>query len=95
MCELLPRPVLVVSPTEFTRLTRTPIVLLITSACKVARTVGFAVSLMGGAGTQTVGVVLCDQPRALDLGSRHGRKPESVSEAIMDEVLARKGTLFE
>ena len=88
------RPVLVVSPTEFNRLTKTPIVLPITSGCNFARTAGFAVSLMG-AGTSTSGVVRCDQPRALDPPSRHAQKLESVPEAIMDEVLAKIAALFE
>lgn len=61
---------------------------------QIARTAGFAVSLMG-AGTNTTGVIQCDQPRALDLGARHGRKLESVPAAIMDEVLARLAPLFE
>jgi mRNA interferase ChpB len=88
------RPVLVVSPTAFNRLTRTPIVLPITGGGNHARTAGFAVTLMG-AGTQTTGVVRCDQPRALDIGSRHGRKLESVPQAILDEVLAKVAPLFE
>ena len=88
------RPVLVVSPTAFNRLTRTPIVLPITSGGNFARTAGFAVSLMG-AGSGTTGVVRCDQPRALDIGARHGRKLESVPQAIMDEVLAKIAPLFE
>ena len=88
------RPVLIVSPTAFNRLTRTPIVLPITSGGNFARTAGFAVSLMG-AGTGTTGVVRCDQPRALDIGARHCRKLESVPQAIMDEVLAKIAPLFE
>jgi mRNA interferase ChpB len=88
------RPVLVVTPYPFNRLTKTPVVLPITSGGNFARTAGFAVSLMG-AGTNTTGVIRCDQPRALDLGSRHGRKLESVPEAIMDEVLAKLAPLFE
>lgn len=88
------RPVLIVSPTAFNRLTRTPIVLPITSGGNFARTAGFTVSLMG-AGTKTTGVVRCDQPRALDIGSRHGRKLESVTQTILDEVLAKVATLFE
>jgi mRNA interferase ChpB len=86
--------VLVVSPDAFNRLTRTPIVLPITSGGNFARIAGFAVSLMG-AGTQTTGVVRCDQPRALDIGSRSGCKLESVPQAILDEVLAKVATLFE
>ena len=88
------RPVLVVSPTAFNRLTKTPVVLPITSGGTFARTAGFAVSLMG-AGTNTTGVIRCDQPRALDLGSRHARKLENVPTAILDEVLARMAAIFE
>ncbi|MBS0545678.1 MAG: type II toxin-antitoxin system PemK/MazF family toxin [Proteobacteria bacterium] len=88
------RPVLVVSPTAFNRLTKTPIVVPITSGGNFARMAGFAVALMG-AGTATTGVVRCDQPRALDLSSRRGRKLESVPSAIMEEVLARLAPLFE
>jgi mRNA interferase ChpB len=88
------RPVLVVSPSAFIRLTKTPVVLPITSRGNFARTAGFAVSLMG-AGTNTLGVVRCDQPRALDLASRNARKLESVPSAIMDEVLAKLAPIFE
>ena len=88
------RPVLVVSPSAFNRLTKTPVVLPITSGGNFARTAGFAVSLTG-AGTNTTGVVRCDQPRALDLGSRNARKLESVPAAIMDEVLAKLTPIFE
>jgi len=88
------RPVLLVSPGAFNRLTNTPIVVPITGGGDFARTAGFTVSLMG-AGTKTTGVVRCDQPRALDIGSRNGRKLESVPVAILDEVLAKIIPLFE
>ena len=88
------RPVLIVSPGAFNRLTKTPVVLPITSGGNFARTAGFTVSLMG-TGTKTTGVVRCDQPRALDIGSRHGRKLESVPPAIVDEVLARLAAILE
>ena len=88
------RPVLVVSPSAFNRLTRVPIVVPITSGGSFARTAGFAVPLMG-AGTDTTGVVRCDQPRALDIGARKGRKLETVPDSIMDEVLAKLAPLFE
>lgn len=88
------RPVLIVSPSSFNRLTKTPIVLPITSGGNFARTAGFAVSLMG-AGTKTAGVVRCEQPRALDLASRKARKLESVPTTIMDEVLAKLVPIFE
>jgi mRNA-degrading endonuclease toxin of MazEF toxin-antitoxin module len=88
------RPVLIVSPASFNRLTRTPIVLPITGGGNFARTAGFAVALTG-AGTRTTGVVRCDQPHALDIDSRGGRRLEGVPAAIMDEVLARVAPLFE
>jgi len=88
------RPVLVISPDAFNQLTKVPVVLPITSGGNFARTAGFAVSL-AGAGTKTTGVVRCDQPRALDLGARKGRKLEKVPDAIMDEVLAKVATILE
>jgi mRNA-degrading endonuclease toxin of MazEF toxin-antitoxin module len=88
------RPVLVISPDAFNRVTKVPVVLPITSGGSFARTAGFAVSLTG-AGTKTVGVIRCDQPRALDLGARSGKKVESVPDAIMDEVLAKLATILE
>jgi mRNA-degrading endonuclease toxin of MazEF toxin-antitoxin module len=88
------RPVLIISPDAFNHITRVPVVLPITSGGNFARTAGFAVSL-AGAGTKTTGVVRCDQPRALDLGARNGRKLENVPDAIMDEVLAKVATILE
>ena len=88
------RPVLVVSPSSFNRLTKMPVVLPITNGGNFARTAGFAVSLMR-AGTKTTGVVSCDQPRALDLALRNARKLEGVPSAIMDEVLAKLTPIFE
>lgn len=87
------RPVLVVSPTAFNRLTQMPIVLPITSGGHFARTAGFAVSLMGS-GMQTTGVVRCDQPRALDMASRRGRKLEKAPQSVLDEVLAKIAPIF-
>ena len=88
------RPVLVISPDAFNQVTKVPVVLPITSGGNFARTAGFAVSLTG-AGTKTTGVVRCDQPRALDLGARNGRRLENVPDAIMDEVLAKVATILE
>jgi len=87
------RPVLIVSPEAFNRLTKVPVVVPITSRGSFARTAGFAVPLTG-ADIKTTGVVRCDQPRALDLGARGGKKLETVPEAVMDEVLARLGPIF-
>lgn len=88
------RPVLVVSPGRFNRLTGTPVVLPVTRRGAFVRTTGFVVSLEE-AGTRTTGVIRCDQPRALDLASRHARRLERIPTAIMEEVLAKVVTLFE
>jgi mRNA-degrading endonuclease toxin of MazEF toxin-antitoxin module len=86
------RPVFVVSPEAFNRVTKVPVVLPITTGGNFARTAGFAVPLTG---TSTTGVVRCDQPRALDLAARGGRKIEIVPDELMDEVLARVSPIFE
>jgi mRNA-degrading endonuclease toxin of MazEF toxin-antitoxin module len=88
------RPVLIVSPEAFNRITKVPVVLPITSGGKFARLAGFAVPL-NGAGTKTTGVVRCDQPRALDLAARGGKRLEALPDAVMDEVLARVSPIFE
>ena len=87
------RPVLIVSPGAFNRLTNTPVVLPITSGGNFARMAGFAVSL-DGAGIRTTGVVRCDQPRVLDLAARRGRKLEAVPAATVDDVLAKLATIL-
>jgi mRNA interferase ChpB len=86
------RPVLIVSPTAFNEATKVPVVLPITGGGEFARRIGFAVPLSG---TKTTGVVRCDQPRVLDIAARGGRKVEALPAEILDEVLARVGTLFE
>ena len=88
------RPVLIVSPEAFNGVTKVPVVVPITSGGSFARMTGFAVTL-DGAGTATTGIVRCDQPRALDLASRGGKKLESVPAQIMNEVLARLLPIFE
>src|ERR1700675_771717 len=88
------RPVLIVSPEAFNRITKLPVVVPITSGGNYARTAGFAVSL-AGAGIKTTGVIRCDQPRTLDLNARGARKLEGVPDAVMDEVLARISPIFE
>jgi len=88
------RPVLIVSPESFNRITKVPVVLPITSGGNFARTAGFAVPL-SEAGTKTSGIIRCDQPRALALAARGARKLESIPDAIMAEVLARISPIFE
>jgi mRNA interferase ChpB len=84
------RPVLVISPEPFNKLTKTPLVVPITTGGNFARVAGFTVDLIG---TKTVGVVRCDQPRVLDLVARKARKLERVSSDVMDDVLAKLATL--
>ena len=88
------RPVLVVSPAAFNRLTGAPLVVPITGGGNFARMAGFAVSPTG-AGTRTTGILRCDQPRVLDFRARGARRLESVPGAIIDEVLAKIITLVE
>ena len=85
------RPVLVVSPDGFNVRTGAPVVLPITNGGGFAKRSGFAVQLSG---TRTTGVVRCDQPRVVDLEAREAIRVERVSEAILDDVLVRVGTLF-
>ncbi|MFZ0299406.1 MAG: type II toxin-antitoxin system PemK/MazF family toxin [Candidatus Sulfotelmatobacter sp.] len=87
------RPVLIVSPEPFNRITKVPVVLPITSGGRFARMAGFGVPL--AAGTKTTGIIRCDQLRALDLAARGGKKLESIPDAIMVEVLARISPIFE
>jgi len=86
------RPVLIISPGAFNRVTGTPVVLPITSGPSFARTIGFAVSLEG-CETRTTGIVRCDQPRALDFRARNARYLERVPDTIIDEVLAKLQTI--
>jgi mRNA interferase ChpB len=88
------RPVLIVSASAFNRVTGLPVILPITTGGAFARTAGFAVSLVG-AGTETTGIVRCDQPRTLDLRARRGKRIERAPEHIVDEVLAKVAPIFE
>ena len=82
---------LVVSPGPFTKLTKTPMVVPISTGGNFARVAGFTVDLVG---TKTVGVAGCDQLRVLDLAARKAKKLESVSVHVMDDVLAKLSTLI-
>jgi mRNA-degrading endonuclease toxin of MazEF toxin-antitoxin module len=86
------RPVLVVTPAAFNRATGCPVVVPIASGGGVARRAGFAVALKD---TSTTGIVRCDQPRAVDLAARRGRRVEMAPGDLVDEVLARLAPLFE
>ena len=87
------RYVLIASPRIFNNL-GTPLVCPITQGGNFSRHAGFAVS-MTGVGTKTQGVVLCNQPRVLDLKARNAKFVEKVPDVIIDEVLAKLQTLLE
>ncbi|MFV0264152.1 MAG: type II toxin-antitoxin system PemK/MazF family toxin [Kluyvera sp.] len=82
------RPVLIVSPALFNKVTRLPIVVPVTRGGNFARAAGFTVSL-DDAGTKTTGVIRCDQPRTIDMKARDGKRLERVPEKVVNEVLAR------
>jgi len=66
----------------------------ITQGGQFARENGFTVSMMG-AGTQTQGVVLCNQVRMLDYRQRGAKVIETVPTMVMDEALARVRVLLD
>ncbi|MEG6357081.1 type II toxin-antitoxin system PemK/MazF family toxin [Enterobacter bugandensis] len=87
------RPVLIVSKASFNKLTQLPVVVPVTSGGNFARTAGFTVSLEG-AGTKTMGVIRCDQPRIIDMAARNGMRLERIPDAIVNEVLARLNAIL-
>ena len=87
------RPVLIISAGRFNRLTNTPIILPITQGGDFARRAGFTVPL-AGSGTQTAGVIRCDQPRAVDLAARGGRFVEKAPDFIVEDAQARLAAII-
>lgn len=87
------RPVLVVSDAAFNRLGLT-VVCPITQGGQQSRFAGFAVTLMGS-GTETQGVVMCNQPRTIDMQARQARFIERVPPSLLNEVMARLQAMFE
>ncbi|WP_231865749.1 type II toxin-antitoxin system PemK/MazF family toxin [Cephaloticoccus primus] len=85
------RPVLVISADLFNQKTDSALVAPITNRGLFARRVGFAVELQG---TQTAGIVRCDQVRAVDLDARRPRFIESVSPSTLAHVLAKVRTIL-
>ena len=87
------RPVLVVSDAAFNRLGLT-VACPITQGGQQFRFAGFAVTLMGS-GTETQGVVMCNQPRTIDMQARQARFIERVPPSLLNEVMARLQAVFE
>lgn len=87
------RPVFVLSPSAFNRL-GLALICPVSQGAIGARYAGFAASLTG-AGTDTQGVVLCNQARVLEFEARTARFIERMPEAITQDVLARVAALLE
>ena len=66
----------------------------VTQGGQQSRYAGFAVTLMG-TGCETQGVVMCNQPRTLDLAARGGGFVEAVGSDLLEEVLARLQPIFD
>ena len=66
----------------------------ITQGGHAARSGGFSAALTG-AGTQTQGVVLCDQARTIALRARAGQFVEAAPAFVVDDVLARVAALLD
>lgn len=87
------RPALIISPAAF-NVSGLVLIAPVTQGGDFARYAGFAVPL-SGSGTETQGVVLCNQIRTVDLEARGAKRVESVPEVVMDDVLARIQVLIE
>lgn len=87
------RPALIISPAAF-NIAGLVLIAPITQGGDFARYAGFAVPL-SGSGTETQGVVLCNQIRTVDLEARGAKRVETVPEVVMDDVLARIQVLIE
>jgi mRNA interferase ChpB len=89
------RPVFVVSDRAFNRLGLC-VVCPITRGVQQSRFAGFAVTPMG-TGSETQGVVMCNQPRTIDIDitAHSGRFVETLGADVVDEVFARLKPIFE
>ena len=87
------RPALVVSANSFNALGMC-MVCPITQGGDYARAQQWVVSLIG-TGTQTQGVVLCNQARMIDWQARKMQIIETTPTYIADEVIGRLTTIFE
>ena len=87
------RPALIISPAAF-NVSGLVLIAPVTQGGDYARHAGFAVPL-SGSGTETQGVVLCNQIRTVDLEALGAKRVASVPEVVMDDVLARIQVLIE
>lgn len=87
------RPALVLTPAAYNA-TGLAVIVPITQGGDFARYAGFAVTL-SGAGTETQGVILCNQLRSVDLEARGARRVETAPDVVIEDTLARVQALFE
>ncbi|MEE4095761.1 type II toxin-antitoxin system ChpB family toxin [Pseudomonas viridiflava] len=87
------RPALVLTPAAY-NVSGLAIVAPIAQGGDFARYAGFAVPL-SGSGTETQGVVLCNQIRTVDLQARGAKRIESAPDVVINDALARVQALFE
>ena len=87
------RPVLVLSEREFNRM-GLMLICPITQGGLSARFAGFTVPLMNS-GSETQGVVMCNQPRTIDFIARQAAFIERIPDDITLDVLARVQTLLD
>ncbi|HBN9859023.1 MULTISPECIES: type II toxin-antitoxin system ChpB family toxin [Pseudomonas] len=87
------RPALVLTPAAYNA-TGLAVIAPITQGGDFARYAGFAVTL-SGAGTETQGVILCNQIRSVDLEARGAKRVEAAPDVVIEDALARVQALFE
>ncbi|EMB2824050.1 type II toxin-antitoxin system ChpB family toxin [Pseudomonas aeruginosa] len=87
------RPALVLTPAAYNA-TGLAVIAPITQGGDFARYAGFAVTL-SGAGTETQGVILCNQIRSVDLEARGAKRIEVAPDVVIEDALARVQALFE
>lgn len=87
------RPALVLTPAAYNA-TGLAVIAPITQGGDFARYAGFAVTLTG-AGTETQGVILCNQIRSVDLEARGAKRVEAAPGVVIEDALARVQALFE
>ncbi|HEX7455814.1 MAG TPA: type II toxin-antitoxin system ChpB family toxin [Gallionella sp.] len=87
------RPALVISADAFNKLGMA-MLCPITQGGDYARGLQWTVSL-SNTGTETQGVVLCNQARIMDWKARKAERVESAPDYITEDVIARLSTLLE
>lgn len=88
------RPVLVLSADAFNKASGLLLVAPITQGGMASRENGFSVSLMA-AGTDTQGVILCDQTRTVDARARSFRRIEKAPRQVLEEALDAVRSILE